>query len=82
MESVEEEDVKEDYDFVTDSPTDRGSPVEEVPVEEQISEPLQDDTPDSPTLPPVTDSLALPDPLRTGAYRLEIISVVLIISNR
>ena len=54
--SVEEEDVKEDYDFVADSPTDRGSPVEEVPVEEQISEPVQDDTPDSPTLPPVTEA--------------------------
>ena len=35
----------------------------------------------------VENSLALPDPLRTGAYRLEIISAVLrstmlIISNR
>ena len=30
----------------------------------------------------VGSSLALPDPLRTGAYRLEIISAVLIICNR
>ena len=54
--SVEEEDVKEYYNFVADSPTNKDSPTEEVPVEEEINEPVQDDTPDSPTLPPVTEA--------------------------
>lgn len=53
---VEEEEVKEYYDFVADSPSDKDSAME-VPVEEETTEPVQqDDAPDSPTLPPVTDA--------------------------
>ena len=52
-EQLVEEEVK-DYDFVADSPTNKGSPME-VPVEETI-DPLLDDNPDSSTPPPVTDA--------------------------
>ena len=41
---------------MADSPTNKDSPTEEAPVVEQISEPVQDDTPNSLTLPPVTEA--------------------------
>ena len=53
--SHEEEEVKEYHDFVADS---LASSIDamEVPAEEETTEPANDDAPDSPTLPSVTDA--------------------------
>ena len=53
--SLEEEKVKDYHDFVADSPTDKDDISMEIPIEE-TSETVHDVTPDSPTLPPVTEA--------------------------